>query len=83
MSKVQYCTYLCMYLPQAVSLLPLLGIDWDLFRHDHLTDDVQFEPAAVSCSVAVPLFPTTPLQTRQQVLHRGKTGSFLRRIYRP
>ena len=53
MSTVQFCTYLCMYLPQAVSLLPLLGIDWDLFRHDHLADDVQFEPAAVSCSVAV------------------------------
>ena len=42
-----------MYLPQAVSLLPLLGVNWDLFRHDHLADDVHFEPAAVSCSVAV------------------------------
>jgi hypothetical protein len=67
-----------MYLPQAVSLQPLLGVEWDLFHHDHLTDDVQFEPAAVSSSVAMPLFPTTPLQTRQ--VHRGKTGPFLRRI---
>jgi hypothetical protein len=34
---------------------PLLRVEWDLFHHDHLTDDVQFKPTAVSCSVGVSL----------------------------
>ena len=34
----------------------------------------------VGCSVVVPLFPATPLQSRQ--VRRGKIGPFLRRIAR-
>jgi hypothetical protein len=72
--------YLCMYLPQAVSLPPLLGIEWGLFRRIPLTEDVQLEPAVTSCSVAAVLFPAAPLQLRQ--VRSGKTGPVLRRIAR-
>jgi hypothetical protein len=55
-----------MYLPQAVSLPPLLGIERDLFRYRHLVKEVELELAVVSYSVVVPLFfPATPLQSRQ------------------
>ena len=63
-----------MYLPKAVSLPPLLGIEWDLFRRDHLSQDVAFMPLVVSCSVAVPLFPATTLQSRP--VRMGTTGLF-------
>ena len=69
-----------MYPPQAASLPPLLGIERDLFRYSHLVEEVELEPAVVCCSVVVPLFPATPLQSRQ--VRRGKTGPFLRRIAR-
>ena len=74
MLSVQLCIYLCMYLRQAVSLPPSLGIEWDLFRRIPLAEDVQLEPALTSCSVAVVLFPAAPLQPRQ--VHRGKTEPF-------
>ena len=45
-----------MYLPQAVSLPPLLRIDRDLFRCRHLVEEVELELAVVGCSVVVPLF---------------------------
>ena len=80
MLSVQLCIYLCMYLRQAVSLPPSLGIEWDLFRRIPLAEDVQLEPALTSCSVAVVLFPAAPLQPRQ--VRRGKTGPVLRRIAR-
>ena len=54
-----------MYLPQAASLPPLLGIERDLFRCRHLVEEVELELAVVGCSVVVPLFPATPLQSRQ------------------
>ena len=72
--------YLCMYLPQAVSHPPLLGIEWGFFRRIPLAEDVQLEPAMTSCSVAVVLFPAAPLQLRQ--VRSGKTGPVLRRIAR-
>ena len=46
-----------MYLPQAVPRPPSLGIEWDLFRHNQLVEEVQLEPAVVTCSVAVRLVP--------------------------
>ena len=54
-----------MYLPQAASLPPLLGIERDLFRCRRLVKEVELEFAVIGCSVVVPLFPTTPLQSRQ------------------
>ena len=69
-----------MYPPQAASLPPLLGIERDLFRCRHLVEEVELELAVVGCSVVVPLFPATPLQSRQ--VRRGKIGPFLRRIAR-
>ena len=54
-----------MYLPQAASLPRLLGIERDLFRCRHLVEEVELELAVVGCSVVVPLFPATPLQSRQ------------------
>ena len=77
---VQLRTYLCMYLAQAISLLPQLGIEWDLFRRILLVEDVWLEPAVVSCSVAAVLFPAAPLPPRQ--VCRGKTGPFRSRIAR-
>ena len=69
-----------MYLPQAASLPPLLGIEQDLFRCSHLVEEVELESAMVGCSVVVPLSPATSLQSRQ--VRRGKTGPYLRRIAR-
>jgi hypothetical protein len=46
-----------MYLPQAVSLLPLPGIEWDLFRHIHIVHDVELEPTIVSSSFSELLIP--------------------------
>ena len=77
---VHFLTYLCMYLPQAVSLPPQLGIDWDLFQRIHLAEEDKLEPAVVGYSVAAPLSPAAPLQPRQA--HRGKTGLFRCRIAR-
>ena len=50
-----------MYLPQAVSLPQLLGIERDLFRCRHLLEEIELELAVVGCSVVVPLLPATPL----------------------
>ena len=69
-----------MYPPQAASLLPLLGYERDLFRCSRLVEEVELEPAAVGCSVVVPLSPATLLQSRQ--VRRRKTGPYLRRITR-
>ncbi len=46
----------------------------------HLVEEVELELAVVGCSVVVPLFSATPLQSRQ--VRRGKIGPFLRRIAR-
>ena len=75
MLLVQLCIYLYMYLPQAVPRPPSLGIEWDLFRHNQLVEEVQLEPAVVTCSVAVRFVPAIPLRPGQ--VRRGKTGSFL------
>ncbi len=69
-----------MYLSQAVPRPPSLGIAWDLFMHSQLVEEVQLEPAVVTCGVAVLLVPTNPLQPGQ--VCRGKTGPFWRRIAR-
>ena len=72
--------YVCMYLSQAVSLPPQLGTESDFFQHDSLLQEVQFEPALVACSVAVPHVPAVAVQSGQ--LGEGKTGPFLPRISR-
>ena len=75
---MQLCIYLCMYLPQAISLLPPLGIEWDLFRRIHPSEEVALEPMVGTGSVAAPLSPATPLQSRQ--VHGRKTGPCLAQI---
>ena len=69
-----------MYLPQAVSLPPELGIEQDLFRRIHIVEDIAWEPADVTCGVAGPSSHAIPLPSRQ--VRRGKTGPFLCRIAR-
>ena len=69
-----------MYLSQAVPRPPSLGIEWDLFRHSQLVEEVQLEPAVVTCGFAALLVPAIPLQPGQ--VCRGKTGPFWRRIAR-
>ena len=48
MFVVHLCMYLCVYLSQAVSFSPTLGIKWDLYWHVYLAEKDQFEPAEVS-----------------------------------
>ena len=64
-----------MYLPQAVSLPPSLGIKWDLFLYGHPSEEVKLELAVVTCSIAEPLVPALSLQSGQ--VCRGRTGPFL------
>ena len=40
-----YIFVLFLYLPQVVSLPPLLGICWELFQRSQLLEEVQLEPA--------------------------------------
>jgi hypothetical protein len=68
-------TYLCMYLPQAIPLPLLAGIEWDLFRHIQHTEEVELEPAVVTRSVMAPCFSAVPLPTRH--VYRGKAGVFI------
>ena len=78
MLRVHLCIYLCMYLSQAISLPPPLGIEWDLFRRIHPSEEVALEPMVGTCSVPAPLSPATPLLSRQ--VHWLKTGPFLGQI---
>ena len=78
MFMVHLCIYLCMYLPQAVALPPLLGIQWDLFQHTQLVEEGELEPAVVTCGVVVLHFRAIHLQPGQ--VSRGKTGPILSRI---
>ena len=78
MITVRLLTYLSLYLSQAISLPPLLGIQCDLFRLIQLGQDVEFEPMVVSCSFIAPLFLAAPVKTGQ--VRKCKTGPFLSRI---
>ena len=50
-----------MFLSQAKSFLPSLGIEWDLFLHVNVVEEVPLEPAVVTCSDVKLLFPAVPL----------------------
>ena len=63
MIVVHLCMYLCVYLSQAVSFPPTLGIEWDLYRHVHLAKEDQFEPAVETSCVVAPLFLAEPLRS--------------------
>ncbi len=63
-----------MYLSQAVPRPPSLGIEWDLFLHSQLVEEVQLEHAVVTCGFTALLVPAIPLQPGQ--VCRGKTGPF-------
>ena len=52
-----------MYLPQAVSFPPSLGIEWDLSWRVHLGREVQLEPMVVTSSIVVPRYPAVPLRS--------------------
>jgi hypothetical protein len=64
-----------MYLPQAISLPPSLGIKWDLFLLNRPAEEVELEPTVVTYRVAMPLVPAVSLRSRQ--VHRGNSGPFL------
>ena len=64
MFVVHLCMYLlCVYLSQAVSFPPTLGIEWDLCWHVHLVKEDQFEPAVEASSDVAPLFLAEPLRS--------------------
>ena len=73
-----------MYLPQAISLPPSLGIERDPFQYSQPVEEVELESTVVTCSVALVRFPAAPLQPRQvrRGTCRGITGPFLRTIAR-
>ena len=59
------CIYLCMYLPQAASLPPMIGAQWDLFLCNALVQESWFEPTVVAFgSVERPL-PALPHTSRR------------------
>ncbi len=66
------CIYLCMFLSQAKSFPPSLGIEWGLFLHVNLVEEVSLEPVVVTCSDVELLFPEVPLLSDHA--RRGETG---------
>ncbi len=66
-----------MYLPQAISLPPPLGTEWDLFRYIHPSEEVELEPMVGTCSVTVPLSPcnTLAFEAGVQAQNRPVPGS--------
>ena len=54
MYVLQFCIYIPMYLPQAVSHQPTIGAQSDLFWHTGAALEIQLEPAEVTCSLVVP-----------------------------
>ena len=58
------CIYFCMYLSQAISFPPGLGIESDLFACVHQAEEVESEPAEVTCSAVLPPSPTELLHSR-------------------
>ena len=77
---LQSCIYFCMYLSQAISFPPGLGIESDLFACVHQAEEVESEPAEVTCSAVLPPSPTELLHSRH--VHRGKTEPVPSRIAR-
>ena len=71
MFVVHSCMYLCVYLSQAVSYPPTLGIEWDLYWHVHLAKEDRFEPAVEASSVVAPHFLAEPLRSGH--VRRSKT----------
>ncbi len=63
MFVVHLCMYLCVYLSQAVSFPPTLGIEWDLYWHVHLAEEDQFEPVVKASSDVAPLFLAESLRS--------------------
>ena len=72
-----------MYLPQAVSFPPSLGIESDLFLYGHPSEEVGLELAVVTCSIAEQLVSALCALSLQSVqVCRGRTGPFLGLIAR-
>ena len=63
-----------MFLSQAISFPPSLGIEWDLFLYINLVEEVPLEPVVVTCSDVELLFPEVPLLSDHA--RRGETGTF-------
>ena len=53
MYVLQFCIYIPMYLPQAVSHQPTIGAQSDLFWHTGTALEIQLEPVEVTCSLVV------------------------------
>ena len=71
-----------MFLSQAISLQPPVGIEWNLFCHIHRSDKSELQPSVVTGSVAVPLSPRSTLAVSllSRQVHWLKTGPFLGQI---
>ena len=59
---VQSCIYFCVYLSQAVSCPPCIGMEWDLFCRVHLVKELQLELMLGTSRVVVPPLPAEPLR---------------------
>ena len=74
------CIYLYVYLSQAVSCPPCIGMEWDLFCRVHLVKELQLELMLGTSRVVVPPLPAESLRSGH--VRRCKNGPDLSRIAR-
>ena len=74
------CIYFYVYLSQAVSCPPCIGMEWDLFCRVYLVKELHLELMLVTSRVVGPPLPAEPLRSGH--VHRCKNGPDLRRIAR-
>ena len=67
MLVVHLCIYFCVYLSQAVSCPPCIGMEWDLFCRVHLVNELHSELMLVTSRVVVPPLPAEQLRSGQHV----------------
>ena len=77
-SSCHFVLNLYVYLSQAVTLPAPIRIKSDLFLCTHPVQEVQLEPAVVTCRVVVLPSPAEPPHSRHE--HRGETRPVQRRI---
>ena len=68
----------CMYLPQAATLPPSIGAQWDLFPCIHLAPESQFEPTVTTFGPVVR--PPAALPPNSAAVCRGESRRTLNRI---
>ena len=80
MLVVHLCIYFCVYLSQAVSCPPCIGMEWDLFCRVHLVKVLLLELMLGTSRVVVPTLPAESLRSGH--VRRCKNGPDLSRIAR-